>query len=138
MTYLAVDPGGSTGWATFDSKGDGITIGTCHTREQVYDMLRDTKPDLIILEDWITQQGIHLGGDKMETVRVIGAIEFYAYIRVIPIKLQPNTIKPIAYKWAGMVKPKRKSLTHETDAYVHGVYYLQKNGIRRPQQGRRD
>lgn len=135
MKYLALDPGHSTGWATFKENGDADRMGTATSREAVYTLLKDESPDLIIMEDWITKQGVALGGDKLETVRVIGAVEFYAYLRNIQIILQPNNIKSIAYRWAGMVPPKRKSLTHEADAYVHGVYYLQKIGIRRPQQG---
>ncbi len=135
MKYLSLDPGHSTGWATFKENGDADKFGTVTSRVAVYDLLREQAPDLIIMEDWITKQGVALGGDKLETVRVIGAVEFYVYLRKIPLVLQPNTVKSIAYKWAGMVPPKRKSLTHEADAYVHGVYYLQKQGIRRPQQG---
>lgn len=135
MTYLALDPGHSTGWATFDEKGNAIKYGTVKGRGPVYDLLKDVNPDHIIMEDWITKQGINLGGDKLETVRIIGAVEFYAYIKKIQITLQPNSVKGIAYRWAGIAKPKNHSMSHETDAYVHGVYFLQKAGIRRPQQG---
>lgn len=133
--YLALDPGHATGWAKFGEDGNGKGIGTCKTREEVYKLLTDTKPDVIIMEDWISKGGVSFGGDKMETIRVIGAVEFYAYLRGIPIHLQPNTIKSIAYMWAGIKKPKNHALSHETDAYCHGVYFLQRAGVRRPQQG---
>lgn len=133
--YLALDPGGSTGWATFTEDGHGITMGTCKTREKVYDLLKDTNPSFIIIEDWITRKDVHLGGDRLEVVRVIGAVEFYAYIKRIPIVHQPNTIKPIGYKWAGLSKAGSKKDSHERDAYVHGVYFLQKRGLRKLQQG---
>ena len=134
--YLALDPGGSTGWATFTEDGHGITMGTCKTREAVYDLLRATAPQVIIMEDWITRQNAQLGGDKLEVVRVIGAVEYFAYLTGSRIILQPNTVKPIAYRWAGLTKAGSKKDSHERDAYCHGVYYLQRNGIRRPQQGR--
>lgn len=138
IVYLALDPGGTTGWATFNETGDSTGMGSCPTRETVYELLRNKNPSVIVCEDWITRGHTTFGGDKMETARVIGAVEFYAYLKHVKVVLQPNTVKPIAYKWAGLSKPKAKVLTHETDAYVHGVYYLQKAGIRRPQQGRRN
>lgn len=133
--YLALDPGGSTGWCTFDTNGDLITMGTCKTRQQIYDLLKRIKPSTIIMEDWISRDKTPFGGDRMETIRVIGAIEFYCHIRQIPLHEQPNTIKPIGYMWAGIPKAKAKSDSHERDAYIHGVFFLQKAGIRKPQQG---
>lgn len=132
--YLALDPGGSTGWATFDQKGDLVSMGTCNNRQQIYDLLKKIKPAVIIMEDWVSREKTPFGGDRMETIRVIGAIEFYCHIRQIPLHEQPNTIKPIGYMWAGISKAKSKRDSHERDAYVHGVYHLQKAGIRRPQQ----
>jgi len=133
--YLALDPGGSTGWATFTEAGNGITMGTCKNRDQVYTLLKNIKPSCIIMEDWVTQQNAALGGDRLEVLRVIGAVEFYCHIRQIPLHEQPNTIKPVGYMWAGVAKARSKADSHERDAYVHGVYYLQKAGIRTPQQG---
>lgn len=111
-------------------------MGTEVTRKGVDTMLNEWCPKVIIMEDWITRQGINLGGDRMEVVRVIGFIEHWAMLHDAEVHFQPNTIKPIGYKWAGIVKPKNHSQSHETDAYVHGVYFLQKRGIRKPQQGK--
>lgn len=134
--YLALDPGHSTGWATFaHPTGDAITMGTCKGRLEVYELLRRIKPKCIIVEDWITDPNIPLGGDPLVTVRIIGAIDLYAYLANVPVHLQSRTIKGIGYMWAGVKKAKRKADSHELDAYVHGVYWLQKNNIRKPQQG---
>lgn len=134
--YLALDPGNSTGWATFTEKGDLIEFGTVRKRTEVYELLEKFQPEVLIVEDWITRQGINLGGTKLEVIRVIGAVECWAYFNNATVHLQPNTIKSIGYTWAGMRKPKNHDQSHETDAYVHGVYWLQKNGIRKPQQGK--
>lgn len=136
MMYLALDPGHTTGYAVFDDNGNGVENAEVFDRKGVYDLLDRVKPDVIIMEDWITKQGVALGGDKLETVRVIGAVEYWAYSHGATVVLQPNTVKSIAYRWAGISKPKTKALEHKADAYVHGVYYLQKAGIRYPQQGR--
>lgn len=137
--YLALDPGGSTGWATFDERGDGCKLGTCRNRGDVYNLLKQAKEDgikVIIMEDWITKADVRLGSDRLEVVRVIGVVEYYCELTKTTLHEQPNTIKSIGYMWAGMDKPKKGDpLIHAKDAYVHGVYWLQKNGIRKPQQG---
>lgn len=137
--YLALDPGHSTGWASFTGEtGDLQEIGTCKSRQEVYELLESVMPITIIMEDWVTHAGVRLGGDNMETVRVIGAVEYWAWRNKSAVHLQRNTIKPIGYKWAGIAKPKVKSQEHQADAYVHGVYFLQSRGIRRIQQAKRD
>jgi hypothetical protein len=134
--YLAIDPGETTGYASFNTNGDGIELGSCRDREQVYRMLAKQRPNVIIMEDYIINPNISHGNSKVETVRVIGAIEYYAWLNDAKVILQPNTIKSIGYRWAGISKPKNHAISHEPDAYVHGVFYLQKNGIRKPQQGK--
>lgn len=136
--YLALDPGNSTGWATFNEKGDVVGFGTCVTRQEVYEKVADSEPELIIMEDYrlYPWKSKEQSWSPFETVRVIGAVEYYAYLHKCQMVLQEPSIKSIGYKWAGLVKPKNHALSHETDAYVHGVFYLQKQGIRTPQQGR--
>lgn len=138
--YLALDPGGSTGWATFDEKGDGCKLGTCRNRRDVYNLL--AQPEIrfgvhtVIMEDWITKANQKLGGDRLEVVRVIGVVEYYCELTKKALHHQPNTIKSIGFMWAGMDKPKSSDpLRHAKDAYVHGVHWLQQQGIRKPQQG---
>lgn len=133
--YLALDPGHTTGWATFDEKGNATGMGSLDGRHELYEFLAEHKPTLVIMEDWLTNPNIRLGGDPLATVRYIGVVEYWCHLQGIQLVLQPNTVKSIAYLWAGIKKPRRKADTHQADAYVHGVYYLQKNGIRRPQQG---
>lgn len=136
--YLAVDPGVTIGWATFDQNGSGLTMGQASI-PQFYEMLRNCKSQVIIVEDYRKNPEHFMRKEhawsRLETVRVIGAIEFYCFLTGKQCVEQPNTIKPIAYMWAGMKPSKNHKISHEQDAYVHGVYYLQKAGIRKPQQG---
>lgn len=137
--YLALDPGNSTGWATFVENGDVDGFGTCRTRSEVYEKLIEVRPQVIIMEDyrlypWKAKEQSWSG---FETVRIIGAVEYYAYLHNATMVLQEPSIKAIGYRWAGLTKPKNHDLSHETDAYVHGVYYLQKHGIRYPQQAKK-
>lgn len=134
-SYLALDPGETTGFATFDAQGNSLEIGEVFSDSELDDLLDRVKASVIIIEDWIQSPYITMGGSKQLTARTIGSVEAWARRNGAKVVLQPNTIKPIAYKWAGIKKPKAKSLTHSADAFVHGVYYLQKTGIRYPQQG---
>jgi len=134
--YLALDPGGTTGYASFNEDGNLEDMGEVFDRDSLRELLGNTGPSLVICEDWKTNPHIRFGNDKMETVRVIGQIEEWCSVNNVSLVLQPNTIKPIAYRWAGKKQSRNKALSHRLDAYVHGVYYLQRNGIRKPQQGR--
>lgn len=140
MKYLALDPGGTTGWASFQSDGGLITFGQIKGTEQLYEYLEDLdpSPEVIICEDFslMPWKAKDLAFNTLETVRVIGAIQHYAWLRGIRIVLQPPSIKAIGYKWAGIAKAKSHANSHEQDAYVHGVYFLQGSGVRKPQQGR--
>lgn len=134
--YLALDPGETTGFAIFDEKGNSLEIGEVFSDAELDDLLDRLSPTVVIVEDWVQSPYITMGGNKQLTARTIGSVESWCRRHSAKVVLQPNTIKSIGYKWAGLPKPKVKSLSHRSDAYVHGVYYLQKNGIRYPQQGR--
>lgn len=147
--YLAIDPGERfNGWATFKESGDLITMGTVIGVDQLTDWLEvfDTSTlQKIIVEDYRIGivKGRNFGaskhqGSRAETAKTIGRIESWAHRNKVGLVLQGNSIKPVGYLWAGIPVPKNKDLTHETDAYVHGVHYLQKNGVRSPQQARRE
>jgi hypothetical protein len=145
--YLSIDPGISTGYATFKSNGDLIRTGTLRDgKTELYPFL-DTlvdypdKPLDIIVENYrlYPWKSMSQSWSSLETVRFIGAIDYWAYNRsrnLSPVHLQDPQVKGIAYKWAGLTVPKNHDMSHETDAFVHGVYFLQKAGIRKPQQGR--
>lgn len=137
--FMAIDPGDTTGWATFDEKGNGTGFGQVTTKnaKDIHKFLDEHSPEVIILEDyelfpWKTQQ---MAFNTVQTVRRIGNIESWAMLNEVPIHLQKPNVKTIGYMWAGIQKPKNHAQSHGPDAYVHGVHFLQKAGIRKPQQG---
>lgn len=139
--YLAIDPGISTGVATFKENGDLIRTETLKGRDQLYEYLANiasNEPLDIIMEDFklYPWKAMAQSWDRLETVRYIGAVEHWASLYGYLVVFQDPNIKGIGYKWAGISKPKNHALSHETDAFVHGVYYLQKAGIRRLQHGK--
>lgn len=143
VRFLALDPGGTTGWATFSDKGEAVGYGQVGGKDTFYDWLDNVSSllpllDTVICEDfklfpWKSNQQ---AWSQLATVRIIGAIELYCQMRNITLVLQEPNIKGIGYKWAGLTPPRNHNISHEMDAYVHGVYYLQKAGLRQPQQGR--
>jgi hypothetical protein len=146
--YISIDPGLSTGWATFRANGDLIRTGTLRNgAEQLYPFLRrlsvalmenDWKPLDVIVENYrlYPWKAMQQSWASLETVRFIGAVDFWAKLHEYNVHLQDPNIKGIGYKWAGITVPKNHDLSHETDAFVHGVYFLQRAGIRKPMQGR--
>jgi len=134
--YLAIDPGKTSGWATFRADGTGITMGQCDIFG-LFDLLAKTSASIIITEDYrlFPWKSKEQSWSQLDTVRIIGMIQYHCYLNKLQLILQGSNIKSIGYMWAGIEKAKSHSKSHERDAYVHGVYYLQNQGIRKPQQG---
>lgn len=127
---LAFDPGGENiGVAVFEA-GNCVEQRVIKGRKDFYAWLIDQPvPDVVVVEDFkifphMSQKLIFNG---LQVVRCIGAIEKYCYDNDVPMIEQMSSIKTTGYMWAGL-KNRHK---HEEDAYVHGLYYLIKNGHRR-------
>jgi hypothetical protein len=141
--YISFDPGLTTGYAVFRDDGSLIRSGSVYAKEnyQLYEFLQEVNAfqlKVIIIEDYrlFPWKSKAQSWDRLDTVRYIGAIQYWAYLHGVPTVEQAPNIKGIAYRWAGISPPKNHAMSHEPDAFVHGVYYLQSNGIRSPQQGR--
>ena len=133
--YLAIDPGLTSGWATFNDQGVVIDLGQFKYEERnnvLKDLIHENLKEVIV-EDYrnhgFTQQK---RWSRNETSKLIGVIETYCTIKNVPIVLQPNTVKAIGYKWAGIKPPSNHSISHQYDAVAHGTYRLQQTGIRKP------
>jgi len=137
--YLAIDPGETSGWASFDEAGKPLDIGQIKGRIPVYELLQQVQPKVLIVEDFVLfpWKAKEQAFSQFETVRIIGAIELWAFAKKAVVQLQKPNVKDIGYMWAGMPKAKSHKDSHQRDAYVHGIYFLQKNGILKPQQLRR-
>ncbi len=126
--FLAIDPGETTGWATFNLDGYLIDFGQVKGFDGFDEWLEklSPKPSLIICEKWVTNPKVPQGGSTQETAQVIGAIRSYSRKNGIDIEWQMARILLVGYKWAGL-KPLPKSkhyLSHQYDAIAHGTYYL--------------
>lgn len=132
--WLALDPGETTGWATFDREGQLIKYGQFKQKEQTKVLTELIHSNLqgVICENyknfaWKRQKN----WSTNQTSKNIGAIEMLCELRQVPLHLQEANIKSIGYLWAGIEPPKNHSISHQFDAYVHGVYFLRKQGIRK-------
>lgn len=135
-SYLALDPGETTGFAFFDDQGIIIEMGQFKQAQQQEWLAANIEPTLkgVVCEDYRnhghTQQK---KWSRNQTSKNIGAIEMICTLRGVPVFLQPNTVKKIGYMWGGLEgPPSNHAISHQYDAYAHGVYWLQRMGIRKP------
>lgn len=134
--YLALDPGETTGWASFDKDGNVEQIGMIKDPKEFLRWLeiRGTLYKTVIVEDYklFQRKALQQSGSDMVASRVIGGIESWADRYDVAVVKQPASIKKIAEMWSGKKPPSNHKYSHEIDAYNHGMYYLIRNKIRTP------
>ncbi len=134
IKYVSFDPGESTGWVTWDENGTMVRQGTCRGRSDLEELLEElgSVPE-IVAEDFTLRKdkALQQSGSKLETVRVLGVIESWAYRNKSKITKQPASILYTAQLWSGMKMPKNHAQSHWVSAYNHGFYYLVKQGVRK-------
>jgi hypothetical protein len=142
MYYLSIDPGEKTsGWAAFDKEGKELEFGKITGGPEAFmDWLESLvpRPTEIIYENYRVSPTLNHGFSKVVTIQLIGMIKRYAHTRKILLHEQPNTVLKIGLKYIGFYLmyydasgKKKKHVDDEISAYAHGVYYLQKKGIRK-------
>jgi hypothetical protein len=128
--YLAIDPGKTTGWASFNEEGKLVDLG--QTRD-IAEVLKKTIPKIIIVENFKLHpwQASKQSWSDFPASRVIGKIEFYCDMADTELIKQDASCKETGYKWGGIKKAKVHKDSHQLDAVAHGVFYLIKNKIRK-------
>lgn len=125
--WIAVDPGKINGVAVFKANGNCSYMGQAR-RDELFALLHKHKEELkgVVCENFRLrpQKATEQSWSELGTVKVIGSIEFFGWLYNIPVILQEPSIKPIAYKRAGITVPTNHKHSHQTDAYVHGIHYL--------------
>lgn len=131
MNLLALDPGGTTGYARFLQDEEGWYINEVGevSKDDILQWIENTGPDIYVVENYRDRPNDFRGNrgrrwSEGETHRIIGAIDSRARRIGSPIVLQEPSIKPVGYGWAGMKYVKGKKGMHRQDAIAHGVYYL--------------
>lgn len=132
-SYLAIDPGETLGWASFDAEGNCIEMGQnrWETFAKDYETLLHSDLKQVIVEQYVNyghKQQKRWSDNK--TSKIIGKIELLAELRNVPVTLQPANVYPTGAAWGGFEIPSNHSISHQFVAVAHGIYWLQKNGIR--------
>lgn len=132
---IAVDPGGTTGWAFFETDSQKpLTVGEVKKNKFHQFLQENTEKGLIwVVEDYIIRPPNRKQGghdhfwNKGDTLRLIGAVEYHAYMYEQLFYLQQPSLKPLAYKQMGAEYVKGKPNMHMQDAIAHGVHFIGKN-----------
>jgi len=128
VEFVSIDPGGTTGVVTWDANAkllDALQLN----REEFEDFLEKVSPAQVICEEYIVNPHVRHGGQKVETLRIIGAIESYCRRNKILLEMQRPQILTIAQKWSGKKMPKNHGISHWVSAYLHGYYFLHRKGL---------
>lgn len=132
-TLMAVDPGGTTGWVLYDIPSQKpLEMG--ETKE---DKLNEwlagyqSDVDVWVVEDYFIrpahmQKGFAHQWDKGTTHRILGKIEYAAFLHGAEFHLQQPSVKVMGYKRLGMEYKKGKKGMHIQDALAHGKLFLEK------------
>lgn len=134
--YLALDPGETTGWATFDDEGELLAMGQFPQRDQTQELtaLITSSLKAVIIEDyrnfaWMQQKK----WSRNQTSKNIGAIEMLCELRGVPFHLQGSDKLKIGLMYAGIGSlPSNHSISHQYSAVGHGTYWLRVNEILTP------
>lgn len=139
--YLAIDPGDTSGWATFDDQGKLTGMGQFREGEFVKEISELLHSDLlhVIIEDYVlfkhkAMAQTNSRGRNLSTAKMVGKIEMLAELKEVPYTKQESRVYPIGAMWGGFEIPSNHSISHQYVAAAHGIYYLQQNGIRKPGQ----
>lgn len=104
-------------------------------RDEIFRVATETKNlKTIVVENFRLRPGkaAQQSWSELGTVKMIGSLEAIAWQLNVPLVYQEPSIKPMAYKQAGIEVPKNHAHSHATDAYAHGIYFLIKQGVVNP------
>jgi len=128
---LAIDPGETSGWALFNAGKLGtsgiIEWTSKHGWDPIVDKIGEFNPNVVVCEEYRIYSGKRLvqAYSSVETVRIIGAIEFVCRkYKIKLIKQMASGVKGFVTneklkEWGYYIKNK-----HARDAIRHGCYYL--------------
>lgn len=141
MKLLALDPGGTTGFAVYKLIGgvgrsyfEKEKIGirdTKENRDELVELLLTTNPDILVCENFRLypwKSNAQAWSQLIES-RIIGMCELYAKMNDISLVMQTTDNRDIGYKWGAITRvPKSNPANHAYDAEAHAAFYIIKNG----------
>jgi hypothetical protein len=132
---LSVDPGDTTGIAYWEDDGTFISREALPF-EELLDKLNSFTGNItvIVCEDYRLRGGRQVAqtGSRFVAVQVIGALKLLAKESKARFVLQQPTVQTVASLHSGVKRPSNHSKSHDIDAYNHGYYYLETQGLLTP------
>lgn len=132
---LSVDPGDTTGIAYWEDDGTFISKEALPF-EEFLDKLNGFTGNIsaIVCEDYRLRGGRQVAqtGSRFVAVQVIGALKLLAKENKARFVLQQPTVLTVASLHSGVQRPSNHSKSHDIDAYNHGYYYLETQGLLTP------
>lgn len=127
--YLALDPGGTTGWMLFND-GQPVEGGEIPF-DNIWEFLNNPQWQeigLYVVEDYIIRAASAQGGyahqwNKGEALQVIGAVKCNAQAKAAVVVLQQPSIKDAIHRRLTGNPYNKTTATHMLDASLHGAYY---------------
>lgn len=135
MKLLALDPGGTTGWALIDIDETVVTdlscgqIGDSKHHRILWDFLHAEDPDRLICEMFTYQirrnQGVDMPGVELISREYIGVAELYTQTTPCVLEMQPTSCLSFwsddKLKIIGLYRPGKP---HANDAVRHLLYFI--------------
>lgn len=129
---LAFDPGDTTGVCEFNERGQVLRLFQL-SFDDLLKFLNDYPGPVmqVVCEDFILfrKKARQQSGSKMKASQAIGMIKAFALRKEAPLAMQGSDIKPMAMKFSQIKMPSNHSESHQYDAFLHGYYWLVKNGM---------
>lgn len=140
-SYLAIDPGDTSGWATFDDQGNLTGMGQFKDTNFVAEITELLHSDLkhVIIEDYVlfkhrAMAQTNSRGRQLKTAKMVGKIEMLCDLKGVPYTKQESSRYKIGAMWGGFQIPDNHSISHQYVAAAHGIFWLQMNEVRVPGQ----
>jgi hypothetical protein len=135
---LAVDPGDTTGLASFYDNGDPYQKwqdnfeGLLETFVNMTPLATDITH--ILVEDYRLRKGkqAQQTGSRFQAVQVIGLMKYHAKRINAKFELVDVQAKTLGSMYSGVKPPSDHRKSHEIDAYNIGIYWLVANKIIEP------
>lgn len=132
--YLAIDPGVTTGYASFDEKGNFVIGG------QIVDFLifgdllerflEEKEVVRVLYETYKIFPHVAQGGSEVEAAQCIGVIKWICRKHSVPISGVEPRHRRIGYRWANLREPSNHSKSHGIAARGIGEFWLRHNGVK--------
>ena len=135
MRVVAIDPGGTNGFAVFDTTtAKFVRVGEVAGWQflNTFVELLDQGCDIVVIENFVMFPGSRLAPDARSTLQMIGAVHALCWSRGVPIKFQ----SPQIARTIGLRFRHQSDSPHIRSAMAHAVYRAEVNirtaGVTKP------